>query len=54
MYGKQKKIGHQCRNLMILLSQILREIKFGESRCSKTAAFAILEARNFANLHSLR
>ena len=30
--------------------QILREINLGESRCSETAVFAILGARNFVDL----
>ena len=32
------------------VTQILREIKFGESRGPKTAIFAILGALNFVNL----
>ena len=34
------------------LTQILREINFSESRSSKTAFFAILEALNLSNLCS--
>ena len=32
------------------VTQILREINFGESRCSKTAAFSILVALNIVTL----
>ena len=32
------------------IRQILREIKFGDSKSAKTAVFAILGAVNFVNL----
>ena len=35
------------------VTQILREINFGESRTSKMAVFAILGALNFVNLENL-
>ena len=39
--------GAQCGNLRIFLTQILREINFGEFKSAKSAVFAILEALNF-------
>ena len=36
------------------VTQILREINFGESRSSETAVFAIFRALNFVNLVNIR
>ena len=36
------------------ITQILREINFGDYGSAKTAVFAMLEALNFANLVSIR
>ena len=38
-----------CKFQYFSVAQILREISFGQSRCSKTAVFAILGALNLVN-----